>query len=140
MKKSISKFKVRYYETDKMGVVHHSNYVRWLEMGRESYLDDILGKSYVDFEKEGYISPIKDVSIKYLKPCTYGDEITIYTWVCEVKPAKVTFEYEIYKNLDVLVSKAKTTLVFVSDKTFIPLNMKKEIPEIYTKYLENIIK
>ena len=68
--------KVQYYETDKMGIVHHSNYIRWMEEARVAFLERI-GWSFARLEESGLVSPVTEVSCKYKAPCTFADVITI---------------------------------------------------------------
>ncbi len=71
---------IRYAETDQMGVVYHSNYLVWLELGRTKLIQD-LGFSYVEMEKEGIISPVLDLQISYRKAMRYGEKAIVKTWV-----------------------------------------------------------
>ena len=68
--------KVQYYETDMMGIVHHANYIRWMEEARIDFLDQ-MGFPYARMEAEGIISPVRAVSCQYKKPCTFGDTLNI---------------------------------------------------------------
>ena len=80
--------KVQYYETDRMGVTHHSNYLRFMEEARVDYLEQI-GYSYGRMESEGLVSPVISVNIDYKKPTTFADEITIAVRIVEVTPVKL---------------------------------------------------
>ena len=68
--------KVQYYETDKMGITHHSNYIRWMEEARIDFLEK-SGFSYDKLEKDGIISPVVSVECSYKKTTTFSDEISI---------------------------------------------------------------
>ena len=68
--------KVQYYETDRMGIVHHSNYVRWMEEARIAFLESI-GISFASMEAMGIVSPVTGLSVDYKKPCTFGDTVEI---------------------------------------------------------------
>ncbi len=88
---------IRYAETDQMGVVYHSNYLVWLELGRTKLIQD-LGFSYVEMEKEGIISPVLDLQISYRKAMRYGEKASVKTWVDTVSPLRVVYGYEIYNG------------------------------------------
>lgn len=68
--------RVQYYETDRMGIAHHANYIRWMEEARIDFMDQ-LGFPYAAMEAQGIVSPVRAVGCKYLRPCTFGDEIWI---------------------------------------------------------------
>lgn len=86
--------KVQYYETDRMGITHHSNYVRWLEEARVAFLEDI-GWSYATLEQNGVISPVVSVECKYLKSTTFDDIISISVTVKEFKGVKLILDYQL---------------------------------------------
>ena len=85
---------VRYCETDRMGVAHHGSYVAWFEEARTEWLRR-RGKSYRQMEEEGSFLQVVDMSIRYLKPTTYDDELLISLRVKERKRVAVTMEYEV---------------------------------------------
>lgn len=87
-------FYVRYAETDAMGVVHHASYIVYFEEGRSNYSRE-RGHSYADFEREGRYLAVSEVHARYIKPATYGQLITIYCWLEELKSRALTFGYEI---------------------------------------------
>lgn len=87
-------FNVRYAETDQMGMVHHSNYIVWMEEGR-SALMRTLGSSYAEFEASGYYLAVSEVHTRYLAPARYDRAVTVRTHVAEVRSRTVTFDYEI---------------------------------------------
>ncbi len=103
--------RVRYAETDQMGVVYHANYLVFCEIGRTDFIRQ-FGRSYADLEGEGVRLAVADLSARYLAPARYDDRLEIATAVAEVRSRAVTFEYVI-TNADTgqrLVS-ARTTLV-----------------------------
>lgn len=84
--------KVQYYETDKMAIVHHSNYIRWFEEARI----DFLAKELIPFdemEKMGIMSPVVEVSCKYVSPARFGDSVKIQITVSEMGNVKFSFKY-----------------------------------------------
>ena len=85
--------KVKYYECDRMGVTHHSNYVRFMEEARIDWLDR-HGYGFDRMEAEGIISPVVSISCSYRKATTFQDEKEIEVKVAEVSPLKLTLAYE----------------------------------------------
>lgn len=86
--------KVHYYETDRMGVTHHSNYIRFMEEARVAYLDAI-GASYARFEEEGFISPVIEVGGRYLHSTTFDDVLEIEVFVKSMTTFKLKLGYTI---------------------------------------------
>ena len=87
-------FHVRYAETDQMGIVHHSAYIVWFEEGRSAWSRQ-LGHPYADFERAGYRLAVSEVGARYLAPARYDQEVTIRTWVSQVRSRQIRFEYEV---------------------------------------------
>jgi acyl-CoA thioester hydrolase len=87
-------FYVRYYETDQMGIVHHSNYIRWMEEGRSDYMRR-RGVNYAEVEKHGHALAVTDVHTRYYAPAHYGERVTVRTWVESLRSRALTFGYEI---------------------------------------------
>lgn len=86
--------KVQYYETDQMKVVHHSNYIRWMEEARIAFLDAI-GVSYAELETRGIISPVLSVDCQYRSMTRFGETVRIETRLVEVKNVKYRLTYRI---------------------------------------------
>jgi acyl-CoA thioester hydrolase len=97
--------RVIYADTDKMGVVYHSNYLRWFEMGRTEMLRE-LGIPYTEIEAAGYNLPASEVFCRYLTPARYDDLLCIKTCVDEIRNASVRFGYRISdeKSGDIVVT------------------------------------
>ena len=87
-----SKLRVRYAETDAMGIVHHSHYLIWFEAGRSDYLFQ-QGHSYAEMEEQGFYLPVVEAYMRFLNPARYGDLVVVETWVEELGSRKVTFGY-----------------------------------------------
>jgi len=87
-------FRVRYAETDAMGIVHHANYIVYFELGRSHYARS-RGHSYAEMERNGMILVVSALHARYLKPAVYDDLITIRTWIADIKSRRVSFSYEI---------------------------------------------
>ena len=97
MNASSIKFRVRYQETDRMGVVYHSNYLVWFEMGRTEFFRK-MGISYAALEGDGYRLLVTDASCQYRMPATYDDEIEVITKIAEFKKSMIGFDYEVRKG------------------------------------------
>lgn len=122
--------KVQYYETDKMGIVHHSNYIRWFEEARVDMLSQ-LDIGFDMIESRGIICPILSVNCEYIQPVRFGEDVLITAKMAKFNGIKCTVEYEVQGYEDhILRTKGSTTLAFLKfDGTI--LRMKKEHPDIY---------
>jgi len=87
--------KVSYYETDRMGVTHHSNYIRWMEEARVDYLNKI-GVSYARLEEEGLVSPVVGLSCSYLRSTTFDDTVRIVVRLDSYRGVRFAFSYEMF--------------------------------------------
>jgi acyl-CoA thioester hydrolase len=87
-------FHVRYAETDQMGIVHHSAYIIWFEEGRSAWSRQI-GRPYADFERCGHVLAVTEVGARYIAPARYDQEVTVRTWVSQVRSRLIRFEYEV---------------------------------------------
>ena len=116
MKKTEIKLRVRYGETDKMGVVYYGNYAQYLEQGRTEWLRE-MGFSYKWMEDNGIHLPVVNLTIDYKKPAQYDDLLTITTILKKTPTFKIEFHYEINNQDGLLLVKAATTLVFVNSLT-----------------------
>lgn len=131
--------KVHYYETDKMGITHHSNYIRFLEEARTNYLSEI-GYPMTRLEAEGFMSPVVSISCEYKHSTTYGDEIEIEVIPEKYSGVKLVFSYAM-RNVKTgdLVAKATSTHCFV-DKNRKPVAVKKVSPEFDRILADQLIK
>ena len=96
---SLSRVRVRYSETDKMGVVYYANYLVWFEIGRTDLLRE-AGWSYREMETEGFALPVIEAHCDYRQPARYDDEIEVRTTGSLVSPIRVRFAYEIVRSGD----------------------------------------
>lgn len=119
---------VQYYETDKMGVTHHSNYIRFMEEARVAFLSDI-GWAFDKLEENGVISPVVSVNCKYLKPSRFADKIEIYVRVEDFTRARFVIGYEMKLNGETICT-AESCHCFVSESGT-PLNIQKHYPEFF---------
>ena len=129
---SETKIRVRYAETDQMGVVYHSNYFPYFEVARVESIRD-LGFSYADMEKMGVIMPVVDVHARYLRPAVYDDLLTIKTSLKELPVHhKIEFHHEVYNEKEELLCVGKIILYFLEKE-----GMKRTaMPEALKKTLE----
>lgn len=125
--------KVQYYETDKMGIVHHSNYIRWMEEARIDFLSQ-TGWAYDKLEEMGIVSPVTAVECKYKFSTTFADLIEISVKVEEFKGVKLRLKYEMKKG-DALVCEAYSEHCFLNEDGKI-ISLKREYPEIYNSLME----
>lgn len=126
---------VRYAETDQMGIVHHSNYPVWYEVGRTDFIKAI-GMSYSDIEEKGFMLPLIELKSCYKGSAKYEDELIVTTKIKQITFTRITFYYEVYnKNGNVLINYGETTHVW-TNKELKPLNMKKKAPDIYDLMLK----
>lgn len=107
-----SEVRVRFVETDPLGIVWHGNYIQYFEDGREAF-GRIHGISYLDQKEFGFATPIVKSSTDHKFPLRYGDIATVKTIYMDSPAAKMVFRYEIYNQNNQLVCKGETTQVFV---------------------------
>ncbi|MCL2220918.1 MAG: acyl-CoA thioesterase [Oscillospiraceae bacterium] len=118
---------VFYYETDKMGVVHHSNYFRWLEEARTCFFDD-NDLAYVVTESLGVMSPITDVSVKYKFPAKFGDIFTVKLCMTKYTGVRFRVEYVVVNQNDDILLEGESGHAFI-DERLKPVSLVKTIPE-----------
>ncbi|WP_339918609.1 thioesterase family protein [uncultured Flavobacterium sp.] len=119
MKEHEFNVRVRYAETDQMGVVYHGNYAQYFEMGRVEWLRN-LGISYKWMEDNGIMLPVVSLNINYKKPARYDDLLRVKTIFKSQTSVKIEFDYEIYNEQGELLTIANSILVFVNMKTARP--------------------
>ncbi|SHI48495.1 acyl-CoA thioesterase [Flavobacterium haoranii] len=120
--------RVRYAETDQMGVVYHGNYAQYFEMGRVEWLRN-LGVSYKWMEDNGVMLPVVSLSMNYKKSARYDDLLTIRTILKKLSSVKIEFDYEIYNEANELLTTGNSVLVFVDMKTGRPTMAPKYVSE-----------
>ena len=127
---------INYYETDKMGVVHHSNYIRFLEEARCYYLRDAK-MPFEEYEKKNITIPVLAVNCEYKQHVTFSDTILIEVIVKEYNGVRLTIGYNVTdKKTGNIVLIAETKHCF-TDKTLRPINLKKHCKEFSDKF-ENL--
>lgn len=128
--KPVSTFRVRYSETDKMGIVHHSSYVLWLEMGRVEWLRS-KGLSYRELDDSGVALPVSKLEVNYKVSADFDDEIDLYTELIEAKSRRFTFIYK-------LVRKEDNTVLVTGQTVHIPINQEGQVIRCPSDWLEKL--
>ncbi|GGX28641.1 acyl-CoA thioesterase [Aquimarina muelleri] len=125
--------KVRYSETDQMGVVHHGNYAQYLELARIDWLSK-LGVSYKSMEESGIMLPVFVMDFKFKKSAFFDDELTIKSTLRKIPTIKIIFDFEIFNQKKELLTIASTTLVFVNSETRKPISCPPYLIDKIKKY------
>ena len=122
------KVRIRYAETDQMGVVYHGNYAQYFEMGRVEWLRN-LGLSYKVMEENGIMLPVVSLTMNYKKPARYDDLIRVKTIFKSQTSVKIEFDYEIFNEKEELLTTGTSMLVFVDMKSGRPTLPPKYVSE-----------
>ena len=130
-----SKLQVRYKETDQMGVVHHSNYYTWFEVGRTDFIKQI-GLSYKDMEKMGLMLPVLETHCTYKHGAKYDDLLIIRTKISEFKGVRLTLVYDVIREEDCMILAQGSTVHAFTDSNLKPVNIKKRCPDIYDLFIK----
>ena len=112
MKSHSTYVKVRYAETDQMGVVYHGNYAQYLEIARIDWLSS-LEISYKKMEEEGVMLPVYELKLRFKKSARFDDELRIETTLLERPGVRISFSYKIFNQAEELLTEAETILVFM---------------------------
>lgn len=128
----------QYYETDSMGIVHHSNYVRWMEEARVDWMDAV-GFGYDAMEKAGVSSPVLAVRCEYKSPVRFHDTVRIYVRLAEFTGIRLTVSYEIVDACTGALRLQGETRHCFTDKSGRPVSLKKVCPEAYELYMKHIL-
>ncbi|MBI3138710.1 MAG: acyl-CoA thioesterase [Sphingobacteriales bacterium] len=128
--------RVRYAETDQMGVVYHSNFFPYFETARAESIRQ-LGFTYADMERMGVIMPVVDVHCRYLRPARYDDLLNIRTTLKELpQHHKIEFHHDVFNEKEELLATAKITLYFVEagtmKKTSMPLQLQSRLQPYFS--------
>ena len=129
-----TKVRVRYAETDQMGVVHHGNYAQYYEIARTECFEACSGMSYESMEAEGVMLPILEMTSKFLKPAFYNQVLTVKSIVKDLPTVRLKVDYEVYNESNDLINIASTTLVFVDKVTRRPCHPPESFMEHVRQY------
>ena len=122
---SMTNIRVRYAETDAMGIVHHANYYLYFEVAREDLIKE-LGISYKEIEEMGIMMPLVETECKYIEAAKYDDELIIQAKIIELTAVKVRIEYNVIKKENnKVIAKGSTLQTFVNRSDFKIVNMKR---------------
>jgi acyl-CoA thioester hydrolase len=130
MPTSVAKVRVRYAETDKMGVVYYANYLVWFEVGRADLLRS-LGWSYRDMEAAGVSLPVIEARCTYLRPARYDDEIEIRTTGRLLSPVRMEFDYDMIRVHDGAVAATGKTVHAALDTNGRPCRLPARVREVF---------
>jgi acyl-CoA thioester hydrolase len=128
---SVSTVRVRYAETDQMGVVYYANYFVWFEIGRTDLLRH-AGWSYRDMETEGFSLPVIDAQCTYRESARYDDEVEVRTTGALLSPVRVQFTYEIVRPADQATLATGTTVHATLDQNGRPCRLPKGVQELFS--------
>lgn len=131
-----TKIRVRYAETDQMGIVYHSNYFLYFETGRTESIRE-MGFTYADMESMGVIMPVSDVHCRYLRSAKYDDLLTVKTTLKKL-PAnhKIEFFQEVYNEKNELLAGGKIILNFIDAGSRKPVSMPAQLLEKLQSYFD----
>ncbi len=133
---TVIELRVRYAETDQMGVVYHANYLVWCDMGRTEHIR-ALGGSYRDLEQTGVRLAVTEASLRYHAPARYDDRVRVRTTVADVGSRSVTFSYELqHVDTGTRLATATTTLVSLDERgvvTRLPSSLRAALAEHDTR-------
>lgn len=135
--KKVYTHKAQYYETDQMGIIHHSNYIRWMEEARMNYLSSI-GFPMERIEAQGIVSPVVSVNCKYKKVCRLNEMIDIHIKVKEYNGIKLVLAYEMYEQTSGELRTTAASEHCFTTKEGMLVNVKKVFPKLDTALRETI--
>ncbi len=136
MYESTTQVRVRYAETDQMNVVYYGNYAQYFEVGRVESIRQ-LGYTYKDMEASGVIMPVVDLHVKYLRPATYDDLLTVKTQIRELPTDhRIEFHQDVYNERGKMLTSGKVTLYFLEADTRKKTNMPEEMRKALEPYFK----
>ena len=125
----------KYYETDQMGIIHHSNYVKWMEEARMDLMDQ-MGLSYKQMEEMEIISPVLSIAVEYHSMVHFDDTVVIQTKLVKYNGIKMEVEYVMTdKETGELRTTARSSHCFLN-RSGKPISLKRSYPELDTKFFE----
>ncbi|SFC92474.1 acyl-CoA thioesterase [Spirosoma endophyticum] len=132
----VTNIRVRYYDTDQMGIVYYGNYARFYEIGRVEALRH-LGLPYKKMEEDGISMPVYDLSSRFIRPAKYDDLLTIRVTIPQLPKTRLMFNYEIFNQDGQLLNTGQTTLVFVRSDTGRPCAAPTDLVEAAKPFFES---
>lgn len=131
----VTDIRVRYYDTDQMGIVYYGNYARFYEIGRVEAIRH-LGINYKDLEERGISMPVYDLNSRFIRPARYDDLLTIRVTIPQLPKTRFMFSYEIFNQDGQLLNTGQTTLVFVRTDTGRPCTAPDDLVEAAKPFFE----
>lgn len=129
--RSTTAIEVRYIETDRMGHVHHANYIAWFELARTRLCVE-LAVPYAGIEESGYLLLVTGVEVRYRQPADYGDVVQVTTWIERLQSRGMRFAYEVRRGDDLLATGA-TEHVWVGNESRRPCRMPEALREPFLR-------
>lgn len=131
--------KAQFYETDAMGVIHHSNYIRWFEEARVDLMEK-LGYGYARLNALGIDVAVTAVNCEFRSMTRFGETVHIRLWLAALSPAKMTVRYSVTDaETGVLRVEGETRHGFVGGQTKRPVALKKAVPELYELFARELV-
>lgn len=130
-----TEIRVWYVDTDQMGIVHHSNYIKYYEEARSAFMRH-LGVSYADMEASGVLMPILHVESDYKRPARYDDVLRVRIIIKDIPMARFVANYEIYNAQEELINIGSTTLGFLNKTTMRPCRAPEWFVEMLQREME----
>jgi acyl-CoA thioester hydrolase len=130
-RETTSSVRVRYAETDKMGVVYYSNYLIWFEIGRTDWLR-ATGWTYREIEADGIQLPVIEAHCEYRQGARYDDEVEIKTRAKKLSPVRIQFDYEVSRRVDAAVLAKGHTVHATVDRDGRPVRMPERVKDLFS--------
>lgn len=126
-------FRVRYGDTDRMGVVYYGTYADYFTVGRTEWMRDRKVPYREAFEEGGVVLPVRRMACRYLAPLHFDDPLIVETWVGGLRPSRLTFCYRVLGPQGTLAAEGETEHVFWHEAKQAPVNLAKHRPELWTR-------
>lgn len=131
----VTGIRVRYFDTDQMGIVYYGNYARFYEIGRVETLRH-LGLNYKELEERGISMPVYDLTSRFIRPARYDDLLTIRVTVPQLPKTRFMFRYELFNQDGLLLNTGQTTLVFVRTDTGRPCTAPEDLIRVTKPFFQ----
>lgn len=129
--------RAQYYETDQMGIIHHSNYIRWFEEARLHFMDEI-GLSYAKIEEMGILIPVLSVDCQYKTMVHYNDIVDIYTQIIKFNGVKMMIAYRVVDHVTGEIRCTGETSHAFLNREYRPVRLKREYPDLYELFISHL--
>ena len=129
--------RAQYYETDQMGIIHHSNYIRWFEEARLHFMDEI-GLSYAKIEEMGILIPVLSVDCQYKTMVHYNDIVDIYTRIIKFNGVKMTIAYRVVDHVTGEIRCTGETSHAFLNREYRLVRLKRKYPDLYELFISHL--